>query len=292
MAFLINMMGGVKSFIWGSHQETQNAAQTPLEVFEENLSSFSEMSIDRSKCVENCIQSVIDLLQPEDYNLSDTSQKIIEGYLEGFNQIVDKTSYLMESETLALKADFKSSLCNVAEEKWAVFMAKSFYPISSISNADEQVEAAQKWTHQYFLGVDYFNEWEGSYTFIQAEFVAKLQQKTSLALRAYAQEMNQKKIQAMQAKAERDPVSFEKKMVEVEAKREKDPTSLFSSEKEYIEFTEILASCVTLYWPEIDKKIELLQKCIWNGYTFQKFKEPILGSDAPQRLFTDTFKKA
>ncbi|HSW85973.1 MAG TPA: hypothetical protein VLG49_00575, partial [Rhabdochlamydiaceae bacterium] len=187
-----------------------------------------------------------------------------------------------------LKTTFKKSLCEVVEERWADSVAKSFYPILSISDEAEQIAAAQKWTEQYFVGADYFNKWEG-FTFIHGKVVAKLQQKTLFAFHAYCHEMIQKKIEVMQTRAEKDPVSFGRMMKEAHAKLEKDPTSLSILEKEYVEFTKNL-DCLTQL-PVIYKKMELLRKCIWYGYTLQECHQPIIDNDTSTLIFERIFNK-
>ena len=88
----------------------------------------------------------------------------------------------------------------------------------------------------------------------------------------------------MHTRAEKEPISFGIKMGEVIAKNEKDPTSLSSSEREYIEYLGFLDHCIA-GCPEYEKNMELLNKCIWNGFTLQQFKQPIQGSGTSQSSF-------
>jgi hypothetical protein len=290
MSFLTVIASQAMAFIWGNHPQVQHTP-TSTEIFKKHLSAFAAVSVDRRECIENCVQASKNMLQPADCDLSETSKAAIELHLENFNTAVDQTSYLTKDDAEDLKIRFKQSLCEVVVDKWADVVAKSFYPILSISDEQEKVVAAQKWTRQYFEGVDYFNKWIGFFLFVRGEFVATLQQKTSLAFHTYSFEVIQKKMETMHTRAEKDPISFGRMMDEVEAKLEKDPTSLSVLEKEYVELAKALACCITHHWPDIDKKMDLLKKCIWSGYALQKFRTPTPGHDISQRLFADTFKK-
>ncbi|HSW85982.1 MAG TPA: hypothetical protein VLG49_00620 [Rhabdochlamydiaceae bacterium] len=273
MSFFTNIISSerVKSFFWGSINEVPSNPKTLGEVYKENLSTFSARSVSLDGCIKNCITSVENVLQPADCDLSEISQKVIEFHLNNFNKAVEET-YLYVNEPDIVNTEFKKSLCEVIEGKWAVTVAKSFYSILSISDEKERVAAVQKWTHQYFVGVDYFNKWKGLFTFIQKrDFVINLEQKTILALHNYSNEVAQEKIKVMLARAEKHPLSFASIWETAMAKEKEDPNSLSILEKEYVEFRQILKQPIASHSmimnrPDVDKKIELLKKCIWDGY--------------------------
>ena len=136
MAMLINLINGMKSVILGNPSETQANPITPTKIFKTNLSQFLAMSITQKKCIANCCDGIRDLLQPEDCDLSEGSQEVIDfTFLENFNSVVDTFKF---SNSTEIKSAFKQSLHEVVKEKWAAEMAKSFYPISLIQSEKEQ----------------------------------------------------------------------------------------------------------------------------------------------------------
>ncbi len=290
MSFFIDLLNGAKSLIWN---DTSGASSAPIdleEVFRENLVNFSAVSIDQEECIANCVKSVEKVLQPEDCDLSEASQKVIESHLENFNTAVDETPYLTDTEIKLLKSAFRKTLCEVVEQKWAALMATSFYPIPSFSFKEEKIAAAQKWAHEFMLGVEYFNKWEGLYTSIHSDFVAQLQRKTVSAFRTYSNEVTINKMKTMQAQMEKDPIAFAKRMEEVEVKVDGSPTSESIIDSECDEFAQILAESVTGYSGNDEKKVKQLSKCIWHGYTLLQLSgESILDSNMSQHLFAHVF---
>ncbi len=274
--------------------------KAPIEVFQESLENFSDRGIDKDECVKRCTQSVGDLFQPADWTLSDPSRTtaIIVPHLDAFNEAVDKIPYLV-SEAEGLKLLFKASLCRVVEEKWAGFMAQSFYPILLLSSGEEKGVAAQKWTYQYFKGVDYFRELKG-YPFIEGGFVATLEKMTLTAFYNCSLEKRQQEMQGMLARL-KEPI-FAEEVRAAAAKEDTDPTSLSRPEAEAVAFARTLAHYTSCSfndnWPDIDANLKLLQRCIWQGFTLQSLKQlilsegdAILGDGTPEHIFANMFRK-
>lgn len=299
MAFFSGLMNGVRSY-WGygngvqANEEIQLKPEALIEVYKEQLSTFAGMSISRHDCISNCIKSVERILKPADCDLSLSSQKVIESCLEDFNKAVDETSYLTIDETQGVKTAFKSKVMReIVEKMWIVHEVESFYPILLLSNEDEQVAAAQKWTAQYFIGLAYFNHR------LTGEFVGEMQGKTSAAARNYLHDEMQKKMAAFGVRMEKDPMSFATLLRQIESEvtdpstlsiAKKDLTLFSTDEKECIEVIENTTACVTMDWPDIKEKLELLKMCIWNGFTLRDLNTPIPDS-AAQRLFIKIFQK-
>ncbi|HSW86993.1 MAG TPA: hypothetical protein VLG49_05800, partial [Rhabdochlamydiaceae bacterium] len=91
--FLTGFINQAKSCLCGNHQEVQSTPKTSAEVFAENLSTFSAMSMRHEEYFENSIKSVKDILQTTDCDLSETSKKAIGLHLEIFNKAVNETRY-------------------------------------------------------------------------------------------------------------------------------------------------------------------------------------------------------
>lgn len=288
MASIASMVNCARHFLWGSSAIQSNPQSGP-EAFKENLSKFSASAIDQDTCIANCCKSVKDVLQTSDCDLSEASLEEIKSYIDGFNIAVDDAPTLIGSDNL--KNAFKKSLCEVVEEKWAVVMAQAFHPIPSIPVQEKQIAAAQKWAQQFFAGVDYFNQWEGFFTCIQGEFVAKLQQKTSSAFSTYSYEVIQEKMKVIQTQAEKYPISFGKLMDQAAARAKKDPNSLSPEDLKYLDYAQILAHCVTGYWPDVEQAKELLKACVWNTFTLREVKSSV-DSDVGFNLFARMFTKA
>lgn len=274
---------GGSSHIWGNPLEVESKPETILEIFKTNLSMFSEKSISQEECIKNCINGL-------DLQFADeTSQVVIEAHLSNFSRVVHEDLSLTDERATLLESGFKEALGRVVEEKWAAVMAKAFYPIPSISNEKEQITAAQKWTDQFFTGVAWLNKWEQRLD--TSGSVAKRQHTISTAFNEYSHEVIQNRMKTIFAQAEKDPLSFGKKIEEAIAKKEKDQTSLSALETEYAEYANNMASCLTMYWPDIERNTELLKKCIWYGYTLKQCSQQIVGSGSSCSLFGSIFKK-
>ncbi|MBS0651216.1 MAG: hypothetical protein JSR93_08640, partial [Verrucomicrobia bacterium] len=193
------------------------------------------------------------------------------------------------SDAEKIKSQFKLAYSLFVEKQWTAAAAKSFYPILAMSNEEERISAAQSWTQDYFSGIGYFNAFENFAPVIVADFVARIVDRTTPTLHAYCHETIQQNIAKMQKRAEADPISFNNKMEEIDAKAKIDPNSLSAEEKEYIDFAENVAACITMYWPSVSKQIELLKKCVWHGFTLRQHNWSIVGTDMAQKLFASAF---
>lgn len=124
---------------WGIHSEIQSPLQTLNEIYTKNLLLLSTTFIDLNQCMSNCVESLKNVLQPEDYNLDETGLKTIDFHLKNFDEVLDGICYF-EGSAHDIKRAFRISFCNVAEEKWGGIKAQSLYPIPSISDEEEKVD--------------------------------------------------------------------------------------------------------------------------------------------------------
>lgn len=287
MISFTHVMNNAKSFFGINLAKEHCTPKNLVAVFKEHLGDFSALYISQDECIENCIKAIKDNCEFENGNISETNRKIFAEYLEIFNKSVNESPYSsIKDESEKLKIAFNKSLCKIIEQKWAHFMAKSFYQMLSIADKKEQAIDAQIWTGQYYLGVDYFSEWE-SWP-IDNELVIKLEQKTLSAFQTYCRDLIQKKMKTMLARAERDPMSFQKGMLEAMTIREKDPASFSASEAECVTFLQDLSNGIAPYSPDIEKKMALLKECIWHGFAIRKLNQSF--DNKSLHLFESTFE--
>jgi hypothetical protein len=253
----------------------------------QTLQQLVQESITPEECIERCIQRLKIILESVTCDLSQSNQREIETHLEQFNSAADRTFHLSDDD---VKISFKTALYEVVTDKWAEAMAHSFYPICSISDEQEKIQAAQKWTHHYFLGVEYLNKCEGLCNFLQGLFVSKCERKTQLALFIHANQVILKRMQQMEKQCESSPAAFYQMTKAVQNKAENDPHSLTLSEKEYLKFQRNLASSVTHYWPDIEQPKQAMKSCIWSGHAIKNLNDSILDPDHSD-LFADALKK-
>jgi len=193
------------------------------------------------------------------------------------------------SDAEKIKSQFKLAYSLFVEKQWTAAAAKSFYPILAMSNQEERISAAQSWTQDYFSGIGFFNAFENFAPVIVADFVARIVDRTTPALQAHCHHMIQESITKMQKRAETDPISFNNIMEAIDAKAKIDPNSLSAEEKEYIDFAENIAACITMYWPSVSKQTELLKKCVWHGFTLRQHNWSIVETEMSKKLFASAF---
>lgn len=247
--------------------------QSCVEVFKENLSLFANHYLERDECVEYCVNKVNTLLPPGVGELSDASRKTVESYFESFSSAVMKSG--LGAESKALNETFKIALCDAVEEKWAIFAARSFYDM--IAAKKEQIVSAQKWTDQFFRGLECFNNWENSRDIILSDFINKLKSKTIKALGAHFNEIFEKKWDG------KDREFFHKKLDGVIAVKHEPSLSIWR--KEYDEWVVDGIHSLELRGTYTN----LLTKFIWNGFTLREYKNSILDSTISKKLFEQTF---
>jgi hypothetical protein len=272
MAFLRDVVSSAHQFFWGNLGINTNAPKKTLEeIFKENLSVFATTSIGLKCCIKNCCNSVDDVLQKMDYDLSEASQKKIEGYVQQFNHAVESSNDLTPDMRNDLKSEFKRSLRGIVEEKWVILMAKSFYPI--LGSTKNQIMNAQQWAEQFFVGEDCFNKWSGG-TISQPDMVKIMLSKVVSAFNDYSLEVIQQKMARMAALAEKDFVTFGKKMEQVAAKAKNDFNSLTMEEAEFVEYSGYLVRSSRGNWPEIALGKNVMTICITEEYDSRNSKTP------------------
>jgi hypothetical protein len=266
-----------KDYIWPAQVLAQVA-----DAFHENLLRFSWTSLSQQECVDKCIDSIKQTLQPSDYQLLDAGKQTIDAHIGNFIKAVEGTSRITTDQREALKIAFKSSLVQTIVKKWAEAAAKSFYPIPSITNENERVIAAQKWTHQLYDGIDYLAKCEdqsGSSLF----YLQKIQEVIVQELCTYYHNETQRQSEAVLKRFEKNPVAFAKEMEHSFNKQ--DPNN------EYVKLINDTANALVIHWPELETNCELMKKCIWHGYTLRQAKISMLDSSNSLTLFAETFKK-
>ena len=81
----------------------------------------------------------------------------------------------------------------------------------------------------------------------------------------FLMKMIQEKMEKMNARGKKDPVFFAKELEKQHLKEQKIATSLSPDEAEYFEFVNLMASSVSLCWPDIENRKQLLKNYIQNG---------------------------
>lgn len=260
-----------------------------ITAYKEQLNAFAGYSLSQEECIGNCIRSLKDSLISLDCSLSVTSKKTIEIHLENFNQTVDKTSNLLSDHANKLKIAFKLSLYGVIEKKWIESVIKSFYSILMEPSERTQVLAAQKWTHNYFEGLNYFNPREENALFTE-EFIQEMQKKTIDAAHEYLYDEAYQKMDAASVRSQRDALSFVKIMQGIEDKSPVDSNSSSREEECFeFEFVRMIVDSLAFDPSDVTKKEELLKKCIGHGYEHQKLNRSIF-DPASDNFFTQTLR--
>ncbi len=276
LSYVVNTATAATDYIWPA----QVPAQTS-DAFHENLLRFSWTSLSQQECIDNCIASIKETLQSSDYHLLDAGKKTIDAHIGNFIKAVEGTPSITDQRE-ALKIAFKSSLVQTIVKKWAEAAAKSFYRIPSITNENERVTAAQKWTHQLYDGIDYLAKCEdqsGSSLF----YLQKIQGVIVQELRTYYHNETQRRSEAMLKRFEKNPGAFAKEMENSFNKN--DPNN------EYVKILSDTVKAVLMHSRELETNCELMKKCFWNGNTLRQVKFSILDSSHSQSLFTETFEK-
>ncbi|MBS0652148.1 MAG: hypothetical protein JSR39_01335 [Verrucomicrobia bacterium] len=284
---------GLTSLFWGDTSKAQLPPKTAEDVFKENILNIAAMSyIDHQYekgCIAACVQAIGADFERLEFPLSLADRKMIETHATNFERAVADTPHLYSEEAVKIKSQFKQAYCLFLEKQWGAAAAKSFYTIPSIRNEAERTAAAQNWTEHFFAGLCFFNRLENHAPVVVADFVARIVDRSTPALHTFCHEKMQQNMAAMKKRAEHDPISFSKIMDEVVAKAEIDPSSLSDQEREYVEFAENIAGCVTQHWPNVDKKIDLMKQCVWHGFTLQQQHWSIVGTEVSAKLFASAF---
>lgn len=284
---------GLTSFFWSDNPKVQLPPKTPEQVFKDNILNISAMSyIDHQyekDCIAACVQAIAADFENLEFPLSREDRKKIETHAANFDRAVADTPHLYSEEAAKIKSQFKQAFSLFLEKQWGAAAAKSFYPIPSVRNEAERINAAQNWTEQFFSGLSFFNKLENFAPVVVADFVARIVDRSTPALQDYCDEKINQTMAIMQKRAENDPVSFNTIMEEAIAKAEKEPSLLSDQEREYVEFADHVASCISLRWPNVDKKIDLMKKCVWHGFTLQQQHWSIVGTEVSEKLFASAF---
>ncbi|HSW86202.1 MAG TPA: hypothetical protein VLG49_01740 [Rhabdochlamydiaceae bacterium] len=256
--FLSGVVNCAKYLLWGNDTQIQTPSE-PEEVIVKNLFPFtSEMN--KENYIENLCACIKQALAESDYDLSQTSQKVIESHLKSFNAAMDEPSYLTVTEVKNMKNDFKKSLGQIIKEGWASLMAKSFYPIPRIDDEKLRASASEKWAQQFYAGVDYFTKWEGA--------PADCESIVLQAFRDHSHNVKQQKMEAIIARAQKDPIGFDQLVLTAHSKKE-NTSSLSEEEKKFLESEGIMRQYLFKNLSDIDKELDLLKQSIWQGFTFE-----------------------
>jgi hypothetical protein len=238
---------------------------TPEAVFLENLNTKFQLLVSDADCANNCAQSVISVLKPEDFELSSTSQTMIRAYLDKFDDTVGDIEFTVE-EQFECTDNFKKALSEKLQAGWINRMAESFYRIFENSDENERANAAKSWTHKFFEGVQFLYACElRPKKVMSEEYVGKLMTKTSGAYREYAPTETQRKI---------------------ETKRREHEKLASSGGAQGLEGCDVLK-----LWPGIEDAIAYLQECVRQGHYLQSMGWSIPDSEYSQTAFKDVFKK-
>ena len=252
MSFIAEVASSIHRFLWDINAQDQTSQPTPEEGFKNNLLKYSAMPMSLEECITNCCNCVKEVLSEPDCDLSETHQKEIKFYLANFNKEVDRTFVLDINQSGVLKAAFQDCLGDVFKEKWIAAMAKAFYSISTMDNYYPKIFAMEKWSQQFFVGVDYFSQWENNIA--HRYFVSELMTMLAKGFVTYSDKVKQKKIETITAQAEKNLNSFNKDQME--------------------SLKEIAAQNKLGSHPDIDKGLDLLKKCIFNQGALRRFKTP------------------
>jgi hypothetical protein len=293
---MYHVTGLIRNTLWPPESNKVKSA-TPAEIFANEISAIPWEETTVETCVADCIQSVSDNLILEEWDLSERSKFVVEFYKAQFDKAIDENKELSNEQAVELRSAFNKALCKPMEKKWHAVVVRSFYHTLSISEEKERIAAIQKWTHAYFEGFEYLNERKGRVNFsnLSRECVSHCLKNTTSAFVAYSEQLVQELTPKLFAQAEKDPISFWGKVERALEKKEKEGvSSLSASEAEYVKFTEGIASCLVSGRypkdPEIEKKWEVLSKCIWLGFSLRLAKRPILDGEMSHNLFREIFK--
>lgn len=269
------------------HNHYQRLHPSPFHRFQQHLLDFAARSISREEYLTSCITTVKGTLQSRDYDFSAAGIERTKSLLELFKELTSEASFMTVAEINCLNTDFQGTFSHVMEEKLAADAGKSFYPIPQIYHKSEKVECAQLWTERFFYGLNSLSDIQRN-SVLDDAFVTEFTQKTSDQLCDFAHGANNQKFKVMIARMDSDPNSFQRTIEKVAEKAEKDPTSLSCVEKEYVDFMQMYVNYTMRYFPEIEKKIDLLKLCIKIGFTQNQMKVPISES---KLLFEEIFKE-
>jgi len=242
-----------------------------VDAFKENLAKCSWAYQSPEQCITNCIESIKGALQPSDYELSDASKQGIDAHVDNFNKAVEETSLLTLDQMEKLKCDFKRSLGAAIREKWASIVAKSFYPIPLITDENGRIKAAQKWTHQFYVGLEYVFKYSDGDVRMSHAMIQPIIKAVVEELRIYFHDEIQKRDQNMIKRKENHPEAFDATA--------KNGTADCNNEHDKF---------MVMNWSKINTN---LRKSIWNGYTLKDVNKSILESPISLLLFTKIFQK-
>ncbi len=237
----------------------------------------------QEECISHCIENAKEVVQL--FEFSEWGINRTDHVMKCFREIVSE-SFVNEGKVNSLNKEFTHSFCEMMRRKWSKDSAESFYIIPEISHEQEQVLAAQKWTQAYFVALNKLSDWQLHP--LTRDFVKRFSRMTLNHFNHHAINLSEQKIKLMLFQIENDPISFNRIMRSAVKKAELAPDSLSSLEKEYLEVVNNLFNNVIHHRPDIDHKGDLLNRCIWKGFTLQKMHQPILGS---KFYFSEIFKK-
>lgn len=255
--------------------------------FQQHLVQLGSKDIHEEEYVTQCIATVKETIRSSEYGFSETGIKKAPHLLELFKEITGEASFMKDELLESTHIDFKKKFRETFEEKWSYDAAQSFYPLCGIPPNGEKIIAVQQWTHNYFCALNQLKEWSGPYPLTHL-YIAQFLQRTSEHFHMHARYIKKCKFQMMTDRKEKDPISFERIMEKALKKADEDPASLSSLEREYVNFKEICINSTMCYFPDIDKKADLLRSCVWKGFNLQKLKVPIT---EPNSHFADLFKE-
>ncbi len=153
---------------------------------------------------------------------------------------------------------FQETSTRTALEKW-------------LGSGREETAAVKLWLQDYFKALNCLNEWHESAQ-LSTQSVAKFTKMISKYFYAYAHEINENRVKVMTTLIQNNLSNFNEALKKASEKAENDPSSLSTLENEYVEFLRIHANYTIHHWPDIERKVDLLNKQVWHAFMLQTLK--------------------
>ena len=231
-----NLINSLINSVWGNSEGSASSSSDLTQAFTRSLLKLPQNGSDEEKkaCIHSCLEAVAKFPGDSEFTHPEAAQQVLTDHLYMFDNAADDALYYTEAKWA--KSAFRQGYAERIIERRTADAAQQFYHIPLLSDPQERVAAAQKWTEQFAAGTASFTQLAERFSIDPQYFSSDiLSSKTLNAFDTYYHQAMQQKGEKIVKIVEQNLGFSKQDVAALEIKAEKDPHSLSVDEKEFFE---------------------------------------------------------
>ena len=255
----------INSIEENSHHVASSSSDLVREIMR-NLVSIPEDGSDEEKepYIKDSVTAVTKFLVDFDFNHPEAAQQVLTDHLHIFDDAADNALYYADVKWV--KSTFRQEYAERITEQWTADAAQQFYRIPLLSDPQERVAAAQKWTEQFAAGTASFTQLAERFSIDPQYFSSDtLSSQTLTGFDTYYHQAIEQRGEWIRKIMEQNLGPSDQDLEAIAIKAIKNPHSLSAVDKEIFECMIYAVNSVFKQFPVLEEKKTLLGRCLKLG---------------------------